>query len=210
MQIDSVRLVAFVSGFLVGTSTSYGQDATVSINNSGSFTTHEIAVESGGSFTIDINVDTDTEIFHLFGMQLVASRSDVSLVTSGAFQSPWESVDAFPIGELNPSSPPFWVVLPDPQMFGPGQSSLITVDVAVPLTTASGVYTLNIEGGNWTVCRGCQGFASALIGPDFVVNVTSVIPTVSEWGIVVLAIGLMATGTCVVRRRHSIQVKASV
>ncbi len=210
MQINRVRLVVFVSWFLAGTPISYAQDATVSINNSGSFATHEIAVESGGSFTIDINVDTDAEIFNMFGMQLVASRSDVLLVTSGAFQSPWERVDAFPIGELNPSSPQFTVALPNPQMFGPGQAALISVDVTVPLTAPSGVFTLNIEGASWTACRQCPAFSTALIGPDFVVNVTSVIPTVSEWGVVVLAIGLLVSGTCLVRRRHTIHITASV
>ncbi len=206
MHINRVRLVVFVSWFLVGTSISYGQDATVSINNSGSFTTHEIAVESGGTFTIDINVDTDREIVDMHGMQLVASASGIFEATSGVYQSPWGSLLAFPIGYLNPSSPQFAVALPDPDIFGPGQTTLISVEVTVPLNAPSGVYTLNIEGANYLECHVCPAFSTALIGPDFVVNVTPPIPTVSEWGFVVLAIGLMVAGTCLVRRRFSIHV----
>ena len=180
-------------------------DATVSVNNEGSFIEHAILVKPEDTFSIDINVSTTEEIFDVVDMKLSAGVDNVLSISGGFIHSPWTSFDAIPVGNLNPVSARFGIRLPDPDMFGPGETTLVTLDVHVASGALSGVYSLNIIDAKNSECRICPAFSNATTGPDFVVEVFAEheIPALSEWGLVALSIILLTAGTLVLRSRYA-------
>lgn len=177
MTSRKIRILAVL--VLVG-SAGDGQafDVTVSVNNVRSFDDHAITLNPGDAFSIDINVYTASEVFNIYGARLSASASDVLSVTDGFIHFPWTDYNGtLPLGELNPLSDPFGVVLPFPEYFGPGESTLATLGLLVDSNAIPDVYTLNIVGAEYIACRICPAFSSADSGPDFVITVVPEPPT---------------------------------
>ena len=177
---------------------------TVSVNNAGSFSEHAVTVRPGDTFSIDVTVDTIEEIFDMYDLKLVAGSLGVFTVTGGSAHVPWVDGGTVPIGELSPESASFAVELPDPDLFGPGETALLTLDIAVSSDVSPGMGTLNVIDGKWTACRICPAFGDASSGPDFTVEVLAgpPIPTVSHWGLIVMGLLVLAVGTIGVRRRR--------
>lgn len=146
-------------------------DVAVSLNNSGSFTTHEIPVLPGESFLIDINLDTTVELFDVSDVRLVASESNVLTLLRGVYHDPWGGVGPIRAGELNPLSTRMNFFLPAPDYFGPGTTTLATITIAVNPNAAQAAFTISIAGGEHRVCRECPDTVPINHGPDFIVNI---------------------------------------
>lgn len=177
-------------------------DVTVSVNNKGSFSQHAITVRPGDTFSIDVTVSTTVQIFDMYDMKLLAGGAGVLTVTGGSVQAPWTDPGVLPVGELNLQSASFEVLLPDPDFFGPGESTLVTLNLAVNGDASPGTLTLNVIDGKWSPCRPCPAFGNANSGPDFIVEVfkEAQIPTVSTWGMTALVLLVMVAGTVVFKR----------
>ena len=198
------QVLAVTAVWLTGASGIAYADVTVSVNNQGSFTQHAIVVRPGDTFSVDVTVSTDVEIFDVFDMKLLAGEAGVLTVTGGSFLDPWTDSSALPVGELNPQSASFEAQLPLPEEFGPGESTLVTLDLAVNGDASPGVFSLNVIDGKVTACRICPAFSSADSGPDFMVEILAEpqIPTVSQWGMVVMALLVLAVGTILAPHRR--------
>ena len=146
-------------------------EVTVSINNEGSFTEHAVTVYPGGSFLVDINVDTNEEIFDVLDVRFVASASHVLALVGGFYQAPWMGIGPIRLGELNPGSRGFGVTLPFPDYFGPGTSTLATLEMSVNAAAPEDVYTFRVPWGEHTVCRECPATEPISTGPNFMVEV---------------------------------------
>lgn len=183
----------------------YGTDAmavTISVNNEGSFTQQTITVNPDDTFSIDINVNTQDEIFDVYDMKLSANVNNVLSLTGGFIHSSWTSFDTLPVGNLDPVSEPFKVNLPYPDMFGPGETTLMTLEIHVASGTSPGTYSLNLINAKYTECRICPAFSNVDSGSEFVVEVfvESGIPALGEWGLVAMTIILLTAGTLILRR----------
>ncbi len=199
-QVLAVAVVWFTGASGIATAI----DVTVNVNNKGSFTQHAAAVRPGGTFSIDVTVSTTVQIFDVYDMKLLAGGSGVLTITGGSVQAPWTDPGVLPVGDVNPQSASFEVLLPDPDLFGPGESTLVTLDLAVSGDASPGTLTLNVIDAKWTACRICPAFSNANSGPDFIVEVLeeASIPTVSQWGLLVMGLFVLAAGTIVVMRRR--------
>ena len=165
----------------------------VSANNAGSFDEHAVSVRPGDTFSIDINVSAAEEIFNVHGMTLMASGPPVLQVTGGRYRNPWTSYGSLPLGEVDPASSPFDVILPYPEYFGPGESTLATLDILVDANAPTDLLTLNVVDGTYDACWYCLAFWYAQSGPDFLVDVVPE-PT---------SILLLAGGALLLARRRS-------
>ena len=179
-------------------------DTTVSVNNKGSFSQHDITVRPGDTFSIDITVSTTEQLFDMYDMKVLAGGAGVFTITGGTVRTPWTDPGVLPVGEPNPQSASFAVLLPDPDVFGPGESTLVTLDLAVSGDASPGTLTLSVIDAKWTACRPCPAFSNAISGPDFIVEILdeTQIPTVSEWGLAVTGLLVLVSGTIVARRRR--------
>ena len=181
--------------FMVASGIANAFDVTLSVNNQGSFSEHAVTVQPGDTFSIDITVTTTVEIFDMNDMKLLADSAGVLTVTDGSVQAPWTERwgTPVPVGELNPQSAGFGVTLPYPDVFGPGETALVTLDLTVNGNASPGTWTLNVIDGTYTACRVCPAFGFADSGPDFLIEIVerTSIPTVSHWGLVALALLLL-------------------
>ncbi len=144
---------------------------TASVNNVDSFDDHASTVRPGDAFSVDLNVYTEHQIFHIYDAKLSASASDVLSITGGFVHFPWTAYGTLPPGELSPLSDPFGFILPFYEYFGPGESTLATLELLVDSNAVPGVYTLNIVGAEYTACWICPAFWYVDSGPDFVITV---------------------------------------
>lgn len=180
----------------------HASEVTVSVSNEGNLSQHAIAVRAGETFSVDVSVSTTVEIFDLYDMKLLAGSAGVLTVTGGLVHAPWTNPGVLPIGALDPQSAGLELVLPYPDYFGPGESTLLTLDLKVSRDAAPGTLTLNVIDGQWTLCRTCPSFSAANSGPDFSVEVLegAPVPTLSTWGLTVLAMLILVVGTVALKR----------
>jgi len=177
----------------VNDSGGFDDPVVVSVNNPGSFDDHFVSVFPGGSFSIDINVATSTEIIDVLGMTLMASAPDVLAISGGLYCDPWSNYEPLPVGNLDPGSDPFRAAVPAPEYFGPGASTLATFYIVLNADAPTDVFTLNVVDAKCTACWICPAFFFAGSGPDFVVEV---VPEPSS-------VFLLAGGALLLVRRRS-------
>ncbi len=159
----------------------------VSLNNPGSTTQHEVTVEPGDTFTVDINVETDFNV----GLVLAAATAssvgvfDVLEVTDNP---PWTSQGTVSsmVGALDPVS--------GVSVFryrGSPWSGVITmasIQIAVDAETAIGTYGLDTVDVRWGFSPTIGLDFPGVPGPSFLVHV---VPEPSSTAVLILS-GLLA------------------
>jgi hypothetical protein len=144
---------------------------TVNVYNAGSFTDHEVSVQPGESFLVDITVDTDLEIFDVSGLRLVAGELGTFTLLRGFYLDPWRGAGPIRAGAMDPLTPRINLFLPDPDYFGPGTTALATLEIQVNAGVDENTYTIGGAGGEHRICRLCPVTAPITHGSDFIVNV---------------------------------------
>jgi hypothetical protein len=146
---------------------------TVSLNNEGSTTLHEVTIAPGGTFSTDVNLAIDSPSWAL-GMYLQASSSHIFTAAGFTYLPPFNGSGWYalaPAGALDPAIG-FGVQAPEPGDLGPGDFTLGTALISVNPLAPAGAYTLNLSDIR---ARGSpleQGYLLGLPGPDFTVTVT--------------------------------------
>jgi hypothetical protein len=158
----------------------------LSLNNPGSTTLHEISVAPGQAFGVDVVLNTDRALFCVQG-HINASVSGVFDVTQNAPASPWLVADAG-TGGLDPQSTQAGWVLPYPDYYGPGLTTLGNLQVLVDSAAATGTYSLNVVDIAVSGERWAPAYMGGIAGPSFIVHVA---PESSSAGVIsILALAL--------------------
>ena len=140
--------------------------AIVNVNNSGNETLHEISVNPGDDFLIDLRFAPGTGC-GLVTMNFRASAAGVLEVMDGAWLSPWGG--SIPVGGADPVSAGFGGSVPlGSQGAGP---HLATMRLGVHENAAAGTYAINVENIVGASCVICTDIIVGEPGPDFVVRV---------------------------------------
>ena len=142
----------------------------VSLNNEGSAQLHEIEVAPGGTFGVEVNLSTTTQTIEVW-FDLGASESNCFDVIGVTDQAPWNS-SPFPsmVGGLDPQAR-MWTGLPLWEVFGPGTTTLGTIQLGVDLGCPQGTYPLDVLGGRYRETWVDTGFGFVTGGPTFTVRV---------------------------------------
>jgi hypothetical protein len=140
----------------------------VSLNNPGSTTLHEISVVPGGTFDVDVNLDTSWQVVGV-GCQVRASASGVFDILQNTAKTPW--LGGGGVGGLDPTSPDMGWGLPDPDVFPPGAAALASLQIAVDPSAATGTYHLDPVNITARQDRFVMGWFGGVAGPTFVVHV---------------------------------------
>ncbi len=189
-QYSLAILTALCVGLLVSPATA---GVVLGLNNPGSFTEREIAVQPGETFLLDVTVETTVEIFDFYDVRFVASESHMFVLRGGVYQAPWRGIGPIRAGNLDPISPRFGVFFPEPDYFGPGVTAVATLSMSVSSDAPEDTYTIYVGGGERHVCRDCPAVVPVDRGPDFIVNV---IPEPAS-------LLLLAAGAVILRRRRA-------
>lgn len=139
----------------------------LSFNNSGSTTLHEISVEPGDAFTVDVMLSTESQMFFV-ECNASASESGIFHIDQNAAMLPWLSQGT---GGLEPELSNMSWGLPFPDYFGPGTTMLGTLQLTVGPTAAFGTYTLSPSAIAVWDHRAVPGTIGGLAGPSFIVHV---------------------------------------
>jgi hypothetical protein len=168
--------------------------AIFSLNNPGSTTLHEIEVEPGDTFQVDQNLSFSDE--SCFWVSLVIHASQPGLFTSVArtLRVPW-TLGSDGIGPLDPDSSTMSSSLPFPDYFGPGQTTIAAVEIAVDPAAAPDMYSISVVQATYVPGRWTPTLGFGTPGPEFIVHV---IPEPA--GAVLALFGVMAV---LCRRRGS-------
>jgi hypothetical protein len=164
----------------------------VSLNNPGSTTLHEITVEPGDTFTVDINVEYHAYVGWVCAAATASSVGvfDVVEVTDNP---PWTSQGTFSsmVGPLDPTSG----VSAFSRRGSPwsGVITMASIQIAVDAEAAIGTYGLNTAHILWTGSPVIPERWPGMAGPTFSVHV---VPEPS------LAAVLILSGLLVFRRGH--------
>ena len=142
----------------------------VSLNNPGSTTLHEVQVAPGGTFTVDVNIETAANLLYAVDFLAQASASDVFQITNRTNQAPWTQGDGG-IGALNPTSARAYWDLPYPDYFGPGASTLGTLEFAVAASAQQVTYTIIASSIRCHEGRAVPAEGSGTSGEGFIVRV---------------------------------------
>lgn len=166
----------------------------VSLNNPGSTSLHEIGVEPGDAYDVDLNLTTP-ESLYLITLAFEASTSNVFEILQVTDTLPWSSAGSPSIvGTLSPQSGTFGTGYPSPDYFGPGMANLAAMRLQVAPETPTGTYTLEIVDPqfHWSRFNPVEPWPASP-GPAFIVHV------VPEPASVTLVVFL---GMFLVRRWH--------
>lgn len=142
----------------------------VSLNNPGSTTLHEVWVQPGETFSIDVNLDTDISLFTV-GLRIGASASNVFDVLQATVRPPWNQAGNYIVGGVDPVSGSYAVILSPPNLFGPGVSTLATLQVAVDASAPETDYRLGIAVAEFVDRWTTPESQPATGGPGFLVHV---------------------------------------
>jgi hypothetical protein len=163
--------VTFLMVFTLAVQAGAVPNFTVSVNNTGSTTLHQITLSPGDAFSVDLNVTTDEALLDI-GARFEASASGVFDITGGLYHSPWDvATIAIPVGDVDPlsgflaGSPGFG------NTAGLGASKLATLDLLVDSSFSLGTHTINVRDVRSSVDLMIPAFYIGDSGPDFVVNV---------------------------------------
>jgi hypothetical protein len=146
----------------------------VSLNNHGSNTLHEITVSPGGSFLTDLNL-ADDDGFWKLSMQLQASASNVFSVTGFTYNAAFTESGWYtepPTGSIDPATDIFGIMAPSNFSVGPGNLTIGTASLSVNALAPAGTYVLNTANIIGLFSPFALGFVEGTPGPDFVVSVT--------------------------------------
>lgn len=154
-------LVAWPSGAL--------GNVIVSLNNPGSTTLHEIEVERGETFSVDVNIDPSPDMVGI-RFKLGASTENVLTLTDGTFYDPFDMTSSvIPFGPLVPMSEELSASVStfDPQ---PVSSPLGTLSLTVDTNAMLAAYTLNLADIFWAPSRATE-ILPGTAGQDFYIQV---------------------------------------
>lgn len=119
-------------------------DVIVSLNNPGSTTLHEITVEPGDAFAVNMSLNTDS-ILNAVRLQIESNASDVFDVTEITPVAPWSISENNMVGGLDPETGSATVAFPDLNGFGPGVSTLATIQFSVDPLALQQTYTIDVR-----------------------------------------------------------------
>lgn len=144
----------------------------VSLNNPGSTTLHEIWVEPGAAFGIDVNLATGEEVGWL-QLALQASTSEVFDLLDTNINDPWRVyAGADMVGGIDGrSANGSFRFFGDPPRFGPGVSTVARVQISVDLLAPVDAYLIDVTSIRWTINPVTPELDAGQPGPGFVVHV---------------------------------------
>lgn len=159
----------------------------VSLNNEGSTTQHEITVNPGDIFNVDLGFTGDEQVASLL-MQIRASVDEVLTLSGGTAESSWVAAPETPHAGLDPVSGAFGFYLASGSAVGPGSYRVALLQMGVRPSAVPGVYSLSLDSIQFShqMPNPVEPLAGSP-GPDFIVEVLPE-PTT---GVLVLAAGLM-------------------
>ncbi len=161
-------LIAIVSLLITWPSWALG-DTIVSLNSPGSATLHEVQVLPGGTFNVDLNLDTDLSLYTL-RLLLRANEAGIFEIFDRSNHPSWSGTSG--IGPLSPISNTAVWTWPFPGYFGPGISSLGTLGLMVNPNAREGSYSLAVDAGSeYAADRMEPALAGIVPGSDFSVHV---------------------------------------
>ena len=149
-------------------------DTSVSPNNQGSTTLHEITVSPGGTFSTDINFAGNMGYWNL-SMYLQASASGVLSVSGFTFHAPFNESEWYtgvPSGGIDPVTSRFGIAAPPNLSVGPGNLTIGTGVIGVNPLASPGTYTLNVADILGVPSPLTPAFDTGTPGPDFTVTIT--------------------------------------
>jgi hypothetical protein len=145
----------------------------VSLNNPGSTTLHEVWVTPGGTFDVDLNLASD-QVVGWVSFSAEASESNVFDITQLTDNAPWSSqgTELSILGSLDPTAGPCATRYATiPYRFGPGSTTLCTIQVTVDSGSTLGTYGIDTADVWWTTSPAIPERDPGAPGPTFIAHV---------------------------------------